>query len=407
MTETPPPALPALGRHCDTGVWRSPVLWLLTATPMLAAAPAAAQQWQVSPDVNIGVQYDDNITLDPEEPETAFGPTARAAVRALRSTENSELLLLGGLRLQEVRENSDLSNVAVFLGGDGSYQTQRSQFRLELAFSTQPVLTSEIATTGVRTTDASGQQYRLDLSPGWSYRLSERSAVGLNLSYTQVFYDGVDNGSLTDYRAGNLSFSSSRRLTEALSFRVVGSYGQYRSQGDANEADSLGLQLGADYEVSETLSIDALFGLRRTESTFPDSFGRSVTEDSTGPTYNFSIQKRFPRGDRLSLRALRDLRPTGAAEVLDTTSLQLGYTYPVSERLSLSLSSQAYRNRQPSGETSSLDRTYADGQVALSYRILPAWWLAFSYRYRWQDFEDDPSSADSNRVSLSLRWRGR
>lgn len=402
------PAQPVLRlrRRCDTGAWPSLLCWL-TATSMALTLPAAAQQWQVTPDVNIGVQYDDNITLDPEDPESAFGPTARAAVRALRSTENSELGLLGGLRLEQFRENSDLSNVAAFIGGDGSYRTPRSQFRLDLSFSTQPTLTSETGTTGVRPADAEGQQYRLDLRPGWSYRLSERSALGLDASYTQVFYDGVDDGSLTDYRAGNLSLSSSRRLTEALRARVVASYGQYRSQGDVNESDNVALQLGADYQVSETLSIDALFGVRRTESTLPDTFGRPITENSTGLAYNLLIQKRLARGARLSLRALRDLRPTGAAEVLDTTSLRLGYTYPIYERLSLRLSSQVYRNRQPGGEQSGSDRTYADGQVNLFYRIQPTWSLGFSYRYRWQDREDDPSSADSNRVGLSLLWSGR
>lgn len=405
MTENRSPALPALRRHGDAGVGPSLLCWLLTAASMSAGLPAAAQQWQVTPDATIGVRYDDNITLDPEDPQSAFGPTARALVRALRSTENSELGLLGGLRLNEALQNRDLSDVAAFLRGDGSYQTPRSQFRFNLSLSTQSTLTSETATTGVR--DINGQQYRMEIRPGWSYRLSERSGLGLNAIYTQVFYDGVDDGSFTDYRAGNLALSASRRLTEAARVSVLASYGQYRSQGDVNETDNLALQLGADYEVSETLTIDALFGLRRTEATFPDAFGLPITEDTTGPSYEVSIQKRLARGGELSLRARRGLLPSSAAEVLDTTSLRLGYAYPINERLSLGLSSQAYRNRQLSGETSGSDRTYADGQVNLSYRTSPTWRLVFSYRYRWQDIESEPSSADSNRVNLSLAWSGR
>lgn len=405
MTEHGSPALAAGRRQLDTGGCPRLLRSLVTATCVATALPAAAQQWQVRPNLSLGVDYDDNITLDPENPESGFGPTARAALRAERSTESSALGLLGGLRLNAVRENSDLSNIGAFLGGDGSYQTVRSQYRLNLSLSTQSTLTSETATTGVRDTD--GQQYQLEIRPGWSYRLSERSTLGVNASYRQVFYDGVDDAALSDYRSGNLALSAGRQLTEVAGISAVVSYGRYQSQGDSTESENLALQLGADYQVSEKLSVDALFGLRRTEVTFPGFFGRSVTEDSTGPTYSLSIQKRLARGGGLSLRALRELTPSGAAEVLDTTSLRLGYTYPINERLSLSLSSRAYRNRQPGGETGASDRTYADGGLAITYQLRPAWRVGFNYRYRWQDREADPSSAESNRIGISLAWSGR
>jgi hypothetical protein len=397
-------AAPAYRLRCDVDS-RPGCLLALTTSLLTASAPATAQEWRVQPSFDVGVSYEDNIALDPENPESGFGPTARAAVRALRTTEASSLGLLAGLRLNEVTENSDLSDVAAFVGADGSYLTPRSELRLNLSLSTQSTLTSETATTGVG--DAGGQQYRLDIRPGWTYRLSERSTLGVNATYTDVLYDGVDDTSLSDYRSGSLSVSAGRSLTEIAGVSLVVSYGRYESQGNTNESENLALQLGAEYQVSETLSVDALFGLRRTETTFRDIFGRSNTEDSTGPTYSVSIQKRLARGGGLSLRALRELAPSGAAEVLDTSSLQLGYTYPFNERLSLQLSSRAYRNRQPSGETSTSDRTYADGQVGLSYRIRPAWRIALGYRYRWQEYDEDPSSAQSNRVTLSLAWSGR
>jgi hypothetical protein len=367
--------------------------------------PALAQEWRVQPTFNFRASYDDNITLDPDAPESGLGSAVRAGVRAQRSTGNSTLGLLGGLSLNEFLDNSDLSNVAAFTGADGSYLTPRGQYRLNLSLSTQSTLTSETATTGI--TDADGQQYRLGISPSWSYRLSERSTLGVNASYTQVFYDGVDDGSLSDYRSGNLSLSLSRSVTEIAGVSGVVSYGRYESQGTASDSENLALQLGADYQLSETLSIDGLFGLRRTEVTSPDVSGRSVTEDSTGPTFSLSLQQRLARGGGLNVRLLRELTPSGAAEVLDTTSVQVGYSYPVDERLRLNLSSRAYRNRQPGGETSASDRTYADAQLGLSYQMSPSWSVVVGYRHRWQKLEEEPDSAQSNEVSLSLAWRGR
>jgi hypothetical protein len=353
----------------------------------------------------VQASYEDNITLDPDAPESGFGASARAAVRALRSTENTALGLLAGLSLNDFAENSDLSNVAAFVGADGSLRMPRSELRLDTSLSTQSTLTSETATTGV--TDTSGQQYRLDISPAWNYLLSERSTAGVSASYSDVFYDGVDGDALSDYRSGNLSLFAARRLTEVAGVSAVVSYGQYRSDGSGSDTENLALQIGADYQASETLSLDALFGLRRTESQFLDTAGQSVTDDSTGPTYSVSVRKRLARGGGLSLRALRGLTPSGAGEVLDTTSLQLGYSYPVNERLSLSLASRAYRNREPGGEASGSDRTYADAQLGLSYRIGPSWRIAVGYRHRWQKNEEDPSSAQSNQLSLSLAWSGR
>lgn len=397
-------AAPVCRLRCN-GDSRLGCLLALTASLLTASVPATGQEWRVLPTFNVGVSYDDNIALDPENPESGFGPTARAAVQALRRTEVSSLGLLAGLRLNEAVENSDLSDIAAFLGADGSYLTPRSDFRLNLSFTSQSTLTSETATTGI--SDTGGQQYRLGIRPGWTYRLSERSTLCVNASYTDVFYDGVDDASLSDYRSGSLSVSAGGSLTEIAGIRMVVSYGRYESKGDTNESEDLALQLGADYQVSETLSVDALFGLRRTETRFRDIFGRPVTEDSRGPAYSVGIQKRLARGGEFSLRALRELTPSGASEVLDTTRLQLGYTYPFSERLSLRLSSRAYRNRQPGGETSASDRTYADGEVGLSYQIRPGWRIAFAYRHRRQAYDEDPSSAQSNRITLSLAWSGR
>ena len=378
---------------------------LLAASLASASVPTTAQEWRVLPSFNVGVSYEDNIALDPEDPESGFGPAGRAAVRAVRTTEVSSLGLLAGLRFDEFGDTSGGNDIAAFLGADGSYLTQRSQFQFDVALSTQSTLTSETATTG--RSDANGQQYQLAIRPAWTYRLSERSTLGVSVSYTDVFYEGVDDGSLSDYRSGSLSLSAGRRLTETAGVNLVVSYGQYQSQGGENESENLALQLGADYQLSETLRVDALFGLRQTAVTFSDPAGRSVTQDSAGPTYSIGVQKQLARGGQLTLRALRELTPSGASEVLDTISLQVGYTYPINERLSLSLSSRAYRNRQPGGEASGSDRTYADGGLGLSYQIRPAWRVVLGYRHRWQKYEEDPGSAQSNRVDLSLAWSGR
>ncbi|NBC49776.1 MAG: hypothetical protein GVY22_17740, partial [Gammaproteobacteria bacterium] len=204
-----------------------------------------------------------------------------------------------------------------------------------------------------------------------------------------------------------------------LAVNLAASYGLFESQGDENTTQNLAFQLGAEYQLSETFNVSALAGLRQTKAEFVDLLGRRITEDSSGPTYSLTAQKQFADGAALRALAARELTPSGASEVLDTTRLQLGYNYPVNERLRLSLASQAYRNRQPGeragdqfsgqgrGQGTGIDRDYADAKMGLAYQLFPTLSLNLDYTYRWQQNADESSSASSNRLGLSLSWRGR
>jgi hypothetical protein len=379
------------------------------------------QQWEFQPTFSVQASYEDNITLDPERSESGLGSSLRAAARALRSTEANSLVLSAGLSLNEFADNSDLSNTTALIAADWSRQTPRGQFRLNQSLTTQSTLTSEVATTGF--TDVNRQQYRINIQPGWSYRLDEYSSLNLGASYEDVFYDDVEDTSLNNFRSGSLSLSIGRRLSERFALNLSSSYGLFQSQGDENDTENLSVQLGAEYQLSETFNVSALAGLRRTTAAFVDAQGRRVTEDSSGTTYSLTAQKQFAEGAALRALAARELTPSGASEVLDTTRLQLGYSYPVNERLRLSLASQAYRNRQPgeqgrrpftrqggaqgSGPSNGIDRDYADAKMGLSYQLFPTLSVNLDYTFRWQQNTDESGSASSNRLGLSLSWRGR
>lgn len=366
--------------------------------------PAAGQQWQVQPRVSVQASYEDNITLEPDDPESGVGASLSAAALALRSSEASRLVLSAGLRLNEFVDNNDLDNATAFIAADWSYQMPRSELQLYQSFTTQSTLTSEASTTGV--TGINRQQYRFRFRPDWSYRLDEATILFIRGAYEDVFYDDVDQTPLYNFRSGLVSLGASRRLTERLALNLAASYGRFEPQGRDRDTESVSAQLGADYQISETFSISALAGLRQTEVAVTDAQGRRITDDSSGPTYSLSVQKELADGSALRALAARELIPSGAAEVLDSTSLQLGYLYPLNERLSFSLSSQLYRNRQLVDQSLGTDRDYAEARVGLSYRARPSLSLVVNYSYRWEQTDDDSRSADSNRFSVSLAWHG-
>lgn len=384
-------------------------LGLVAVTWLSGALPASAQQWEFQPRANVQASYEDNIRLQPDNPQGGLGSRLSATALALRTTEATRLGLTAQLRLNDFADASDLDNGAAFFGADWSYQRARSEFQLNQSFITQSTLTSELATTGV--TNVNRQQYRYQVRPDWSYRLDEVSTLSIGASYEDVFYDDVQGTPLSNFRSGSLSFAANRRMSERWALNLVTVYGRFQSQGGDSDTESLGVQLGVDYELSETFRVSALAGLRQTRVDVLETAGLRVTDDTSGPIYSLSAQKQFASGAVFRALAVRELTPSGASEVLDSTRLQLNYSYPINERMRFSLSSQAYRNRQLGDEAESQgtvgNRDYADGTMTLSYRLGRVWRLVVDYRYRWQQNVDSSVSASSNRVGISLAWHGR
>ena len=117
-----------------------------------------------------------------------------------------------------------------------------------------------------------------------------------------------------------------------------------------------------------------------------------------------NLVKRFKRGGSLNLQAIRELAPSGTAEVLDTTGLSLRINYPFTERWRFGLDANGYLNRQPGGESSLTDRKYAAATLRIAYALSPSWNLRAGYRHRWQERDALPDSAHSNAVFLTLAW---
>lgn len=368
----------------------------------LAVAPVWAQQWQIRPNANVELGYDDNVRTSEASQQGSFVTRARAGMRAIRSTESTNLAMAAGVSLNGFADAADLDNTTGLLGIDWAYDAERNRFGLNLSFDTQSTLTSELATTGL--TQINKQRYQLGVRPSWSYSISERSSLSVALSYTDVIYEDVDEIPLFNYRQGNLTLGGSYRLSERAGLNVNLVYGRYDAEGVTNETENLSAQLGADYLLSETMRLAFLIGLRRTEATSTDLTGLSVTESSSGPSYRISFSKQLASGGSLSAQAVREVVPSGSAEVLDTTSLTFGFSHPFSERWRLSANATANHNRQAGGEASLSDRQSATGRLSVSYTISEDWRLSASYSHRWQQRDELQGKAHANAIFLTLAW---
>jgi len=378
--------------------------WTLILLFPMCGTPAVAQQWRVLPTARIGLLYDDNVGLEAVDSQGSFGTDFAAAVSAVRSTENTRVAAIFALGQIWYSELEDLNNTTALIGVDAGYKTARSSFRFATALETESTLTSEEATTGL--SDPGGRQYRFSVTPTWLYLITERLSSDVTVTYEDVFYEGVGDGGPSDYRSGALSIRAQLALTERSSLEALVGYGRYSSAGVEGDTEALIGQIGAGYQLSETLFVNLRVGLRSSETPESASAGASDSGRSIGRTYELSLDKAFERGGGLAISASRAPAPSGGGEVQDTTRLSVRIDYPLSEHLGLAIGASGNRNRQLSdaGQASGVD--FAEGNLRLNYKVFEKWWIRLGYGIKWQNDDAQPASAQATTLFLTLARQG-
>jgi opacity protein-like surface antigen len=367
---------------------------------LLSPTLAQAERWYVEPRASLRAFYDDNVRLSIVNPISTFAGMLTAEVESGRRTEVSEIGLQGKINSSRYADAPDLDETDVTLGVTSAYQLGRSRFKFDGQLDHDSTLTSEISTSGY--VQANKRRERFQLSPSWLYTLSPRTQVETTLSYEKVAYEDVDVIPLFDYSFARAGLT----LTHALSERVQAmnrlSFDRYDATQVDTLSDSYGVEFGTSYQLSETTTLTGFAGVRHSRAETPTWFGIEES-DNTGPLFQLTLNRRFEVG-QLRLTAARSMLPSSSGTLLDTTSLGVGFDYPIGPRWTFSLNASGYRNRTPDGESSSNDRDYLSFSPKLSHRLSSALSLDLSYRYRWQQYDQRENDADSNAIYLGLQY---
>ena len=126
------------------------------------------------------------MRLTPDDPEGAFSVNLNAALRAIRSTEVSDVGWRSGSNGSLYGDISGLDNTSGYAGLDLGYRLERHQFRLGTRFISQSTMNSEAPTTGL--VQVNRQQQQWTVNPAWTYLLSERATLDLAASFQDVSY---------------------------------------------------------------------------------------------------------------------------------------------------------------------------------------------------------------------------
>jgi hypothetical protein len=382
---------------------------------VIATRTGDAAEWKIDPRVEVRAGHNDNIRLSVDDevssPEYILSPGT------VFSYETPRLGVSGDFDFQVRRytDETDLNDEIGRFDVASFYRMERSQLGFKLDIVKDTTLDEQLEETGVAF--ARIDRWRVSPNPTWTYSLDEITSLELGYTYTDVTYDNNDDTNFADYttHAGQLSLS--RILSPRATGSISASY--QRTENDADiESTYSGLQAGAEYRFSETLSGSLFAGVRRSEveatsnTLVPvvDEDGNVVLipvasgtqDDDFGHTFSGSLQREFVRGN-VRASATRDVSNTVSGIPLEVRRLRLEGLYRFTEVLNGTLWLSYYESEAANG-VGSRDRNYYQIEPRFNWRFRQFWTLSGSYRYRKQTFDATNDDAVQNAAYLTLRY---
>jgi hypothetical protein len=385
---------------------------VLTATTM---SLSHAAEWKIDPRVDLRAGYNDNIRLTTDDELSS--PEIDLGAGSLFSYETPTSGISGDLDLEVRRytDESELNDEIGRLGIASFHNMERSQLGFNVDVIKDTTLDSQLEETGVAFQRI--DRWRYSLNPTWRYSLDERTSMELGYTYSDTNYDNNDNSNYSDYTTNGGEISLSRILSPRATGSITASYTRTKNDADI-EATYSGVQAGAQYRFSETLTGSIFAGVRRseikaTQNTFipildennniilvPVSNG--TQDDDLGYTFSGIVQKDFLRGST-SFSARQEISNSISGIPLQVTRFGWNNLYRFTEILSGELLLSYYQSEAANG-VGNRDRNYYQIEPRFNWRLKQFWTLSGSYRYREQTFDATNDDAVQNAAYLTLRY---
>jgi len=390
-----------------------PALCLIT-----ASGASFGQAWVIEPSVQLQGQYDDNIRLATESPGTVFGTELSGEVGLSRLTEVAELR--GFLRLEFVTYTGNDDNLRdednQFIGFSSLRRTELGQWSLDgfvvrdrtlgdvevflspegVIIDPDTVIIDPDDDIDVGLVEVNVRRNRLTLNPAWQYSLTERTDIQLGYRFNTVFYEDEQEADLTDFTRHQVTGSVFHHLTPVDRVRADIEAIRYRAPDEDREFDTYLLRAGIDRRFSETLRAGFSLGFRHTSFETPQEDG-----DESGYVVRVDGTQRTQFG-QFNARLERNLSPSGSGEVVQSDQFDFRMTREISPRLGFSMRARFFQNKSLREGDSRNDRRYFLIEPELRWNWTRWLSIGASYRYRWQERDQDPDSVESNAVFVSL-----
>jgi len=401
----------------------------------LAQGSTQAAETTIKGGTSLNYKYDDNIRVTPTNQITLSGLTLDGYVDAAYATprfEATAYLKLGIERYDSVDldtddprleepETSDFDNESQDFNANISYDWERHTLSLYGRYWRDSTLNTQFQDTGLggglRQIEGATRRTTSMARGGWQWQLTERQLLDTTLQwqtvdYESAFYVGYDYNSIVT----NWSYL----LNERLRLQVQPYFSGFENDADrAVSSDTLGLQVGAIWSITEKWVLNGLVGsaLVSTEFGGPGIFDfqkfletGEITfiklEDQDSTSFIGDVTLSFDEEYYgFSANISSSISPSGDGILRQNNEGRLTYYWKPRERMRLDIDARIGRS-DTTGDLIDDQRDFSEAGVRLGYQFRQDWWVSARYRYRTQDYERHGQGEGSgNRVAVSVSYR--
>jgi len=380
------------------------------------ALSAAAADWSVNPKVEVGGMSDTNLRLDEGDQKVdASGAFGNAELEFLSATPLSDFRFTprieatwfpdeevkdedyvnGGARLSWLHRGKTLQNTFRFDYDNSATVTGNRATTDEDGELGQP---DDVGDSGALTFENRVQTF--DVRDTLRLQHTERSGLDAGAFFLSRNFDEQSPGEDVSFVAlgGSLGWSWRVRERSSLGLRLRGQH--YNPDLSEMNTNDIGVEGEWRHEVSEQMESYLRVGVNQSSFSVP---GPDEPDDSVdwvggvGGRWRFQVSSVF-------LDLTRAASPNSSGYSVLRDQLQLRLNRDFSERVRGSLAVRLINDDAPEGFN---ERRYAVGSVGAEWRTTRVWSLMARYDYSWQDDKLTPGEASSNAIRLSVLYQPR
>jgi hypothetical protein len=368
--------------------------------------------------VELGGGYDDNANLAATDADKigAADVMADARVDLVARDPNWQWRLTPEVRGTWFPSQSDVDSNGEFLYLNGQRSGARYTLSLDGYGISQSLLPTYLPTASLGTglgisepttlvTPASIRENLGYLSPSYTFEMTERSSLELNVNYTDAAFTREAPGSYVDYQnvAGYAGLVLRVTPTGSLTLRATGA--DFRPDFDNTTdtyTDTYGVEAQWDGKLSATKQYYLRAGVARTDfsgsvASTPESSGSTNWSGGAGTQWTYSLTEIF-------LDATRNVAPTGQGYAVNQDQLRLRVAQRFTPRLAGFLGARTIYQEPLPGTVGPNVRPqhYNYGTTGFEWRVGREFSVIGAYEFTDYHYSGPSPSGEANSIRVSI-----
>jgi hypothetical protein len=348
----------------------------------------ATQRFSTSADLELGVERYDDVELDSDDPLLGRPKTSDF------DSENYD----GTLSLGYAFERHKLS----ITGRKWRDSTLNTQFL-------------DTGLGGIRQIEGASKRDTNIVQTSWQWDLSERQSLNTALSWQEADFESP---LYINYEYASAQTTWFYFLSERMRIQAQPMFSRYKNEAEFPiESETVGLEAGVLWIISEKWQLDALVGGSRVTTDYggagfftfdPDTFEFEFTELEDSKDNGFTGRGELKFAEEkygMSANISSKFSPSGNGYLQKQYDVGLKFYWNPFERLRVN-----FDVNTGLAESSNRDlenkREFSAAAIRVAYEINKNWWLSARYRFREQDYErSNFGKGNGNSVSASLSYK--